>query len=84
MQHILTPSYILTTEHAASSYGVPVLLHRQTGRVYGPADIAVFYPSHSPSSAADFAIRSLKTNPEAKDAVRAFCASFPDGPQVTD
>jgi hypothetical protein len=84
MQHILTPSYILTNEHAASSYGVPVLLHRQTGHVYGPADIAVFYPSHGYDSAADFTLRALKTNPAAKEAVRAFCASFPNGPQVTD
>ncbi len=32
-------AFMLTTEHACSSYGVPVLLDAQ-GRAYGPWDIA--------------------------------------------
>jgi len=35
----LAPSWILTTQHAASSYGLPVLVCRDTGEAYGPADI---------------------------------------------
>lgn len=30
--------YTLTTEHAASSYGVPVLIDVASGNAYGPAD----------------------------------------------
>jgi len=32
--------FILTTEHTASSYGIPVLLNGITGQVYGPTDLA--------------------------------------------
>ena len=35
----------LTTEHAASSYGQPVLVNRATGEAYGPGDILKPYPS---------------------------------------
>jgi len=31
--------YILTAEHAASSYGQPVLVDTETGQAYGVADI---------------------------------------------
>ena len=31
--------YYLTTEHAASSYGVPVLVRRSTNQAFGPADL---------------------------------------------
>jgi hypothetical protein len=41
----LTPSWQLTTEHAASSYGQPVLLDRGTNTVYGAADICKPYAS---------------------------------------
>ena len=44
MKVTLTPSFELTTQHAASSYGQPVLLHRPTGNVYGPGDTLEAYP----------------------------------------
>ncbi len=31
--------YLLTTEHAASSYGQPVLVERDTGHAYGVAEV---------------------------------------------
>jgi hypothetical protein len=41
----LTPSFELSTEHAASSYGQPVLVNRASGEAFGPADIVKPYPS---------------------------------------
>lgn len=41
----LTPSFELSTEHAASSYGQPVLVDRGSGEAYGPGDILRPYPS---------------------------------------
>jgi len=41
----LTPSFELSNEHAASSYGQPVLLHRATNEAFGPGDILSPYPS---------------------------------------
>lgn len=35
----LGPSWVLTTEHAASSHGDPVLVDEHTGTAYGPGDI---------------------------------------------
>jgi hypothetical protein len=45
MEIILAPSRILTTDHAASSYNQPVLVHRGTGEAFGPEDIVQCYPS---------------------------------------
>ncbi len=56
----LTPSYMLTTHHAASSYGKPVLVHRPTGTAYGSADLHTFYPSHGITTAAAFVQRIIK------------------------
>lgn len=30
--------YLITTEHAASSYGQPVVVDRRTGEAFGPAE----------------------------------------------
>lgn len=35
----LSPSYELTTDHPASSYGQPVLVYRSSGEAYGRDDI---------------------------------------------
>ncbi|MBM4078589.1 MAG: hypothetical protein FJ278_02745 [Planctomycetes bacterium] len=35
----------LSTEHAACSYGQPVLVNRATGDAYGAADVLKPYPS---------------------------------------
>ncbi len=46
MRVILSPSYELSTEHAASRYGQPVLVHRSTGEAYGPGDILKAYANY--------------------------------------
>ncbi len=43
---ILAPSWELSTEHASSSYGRPVLVNRATGEAFGPGDILMAYPSY--------------------------------------
>lgn len=45
MKVTLSPSWELTTEHASSSYGQPVLVNRASGKAFGPADIIKPYPS---------------------------------------
>jgi hypothetical protein len=45
MKVTLTPSFELTTEHSASSYGQPVLVNRGSGEAYGPGDVFQPYPS---------------------------------------
>lgn len=44
----------LSTEHAACSYGQPVLVNRATGDAYGAGDIVQAYPSYGfmPAAAA--------------------------------
>jgi hypothetical protein len=46
MKATLTPTWELSTEHAASSDGHPVLVDRETGDAYGPDDIVQLYPRH--------------------------------------
>ena len=41
----IAPSFTLTTEHSASSYGHPVLVRLSTGEAYGPGDVIEAYPS---------------------------------------
>ncbi len=45
MAVLLSGRWELTTDHAASSYGAPVLVDRTSGDAYGPADIVEAYPS---------------------------------------
>jgi len=45
MKISLSPSWELTTDHAASSYGQPVLVNRTTGAVFAPGDVVNPYPS---------------------------------------
>ena len=45
MKILLTSRYMLTDDHAASSYGQAVLVNRVTGEFYGPGDIIKAYPS---------------------------------------
>lgn len=44
MQVTLTPSYELSDEHSASSYGQGVLVNRKSGEAFGPGDIIRAYP----------------------------------------
>ncbi len=43
MKTTLTGSWELSDEHAASSDGQPVLVHRPTGDAYGPGDVVQGY-----------------------------------------
>jgi hypothetical protein len=44
---ILSPSWVLTMNHAASSYGAPVLVNRDTGEAFGAGDVLGAYPGWS-------------------------------------
>jgi len=75
MEIILKPSWILTTDHSASSYGQPVLVNRGTGEAYGPGDIINAYPSWDYQPARAAVHRMLKTanlTEEEKAAVEKF------------
>jgi hypothetical protein len=56
----LDPSWNLTTEHAASHHGQPVLVSRGTGKAYGPGDILKAHPSWDFLPAAAVVDRLLK------------------------
>ena len=45
MNVTLAPGWELTTDHAASSHGIPVLVHRTDMRAYGPDDMVELVPS---------------------------------------
>ena len=84
MQCLLTPSWMLTTENAASSYGQPVLLSRPTRDVFGPADILQPYPSWGYMPAAEAVrrmARTAKLDDNAQALVNRFCAR-PDSSTV--
>lgn len=91
MTHQLTPSLQLTTEHTASSHGIPVLVRDkslQTGEgegyfVHGPADVFEYGGQRWP--AAKHVQRLAKhhaDNVELQEAAAAFCRQWPDGPQI--
>lgn len=61
MRAILSETWELSTDHAASSYGQPVLVHRPTGEAYGPGDILKPYPSYSYMPASEAVRRLAKT-----------------------
>jgi len=42
----LSGNWELSTEHAASSHGQPVLVRRATGEAYGPGDVVKMFPSY--------------------------------------
>jgi len=88
MTHQLTPSLQLTTEHSASSHGIPVLVRDksiQTGEgegyyVHGPADVFEYGGQRWP--AAKHVQRFAKHHPdntELQEAAAAFCRQWPDG-----
>lgn len=45
MELEIMPGYALTTDHSASSYGLPVLVKKDTGEAFGPNDILQWFPS---------------------------------------
>lgn len=80
MKTTLSPSWELSTDHAASSYGQPVLVHRATGEAYGPGDIVAPYPSYGPMVAADAVRRMAKTahlDADGRALVERFTALLP-------
>jgi hypothetical protein len=72
----LTPSFELTTEHPGSSYGQPVLVRRNTGDVYGPLDVAQFYPSWGYMTACRAVERMLKNHNRFSEDQQAFIRQF--------
>lgn len=69
-------SWELTTEHAASSYGQPVLINRATQEAFGPGDIVRAYPSWGFMAAAEAVKRMAATanlDEDGQDAVTRFC-----------
>jgi len=80
MQATLSPSWELSTEHATSSYGQPVLVHRTTGDAYGPGDILSAYPSYGLLPAAAVVRRLAKTatlDEEGRALVERFVSLLP-------
>jgi len=61
MRITLTPSYQLTDQHPASSYGQPVLVNRGSGEAFGPGDILTPYPSWGMMPARNVVRRMAKT-----------------------
>jgi hypothetical protein len=80
----LTPSWILTVDHPASHYGIPVLVHRATGEGYGPGEIYDFPASAGGMQpAAHFVARFGKQlTGEDRKAAQSFLAQWPQGPQL--
>jgi hypothetical protein len=70
----LAPSWDLTTDHSASSYGQPVLVNRGTNEAYGKGDILEAYPSWGYMSAAAVVERLAKIKGLLSDElVTSFC-----------
>lgn len=74
----LTPSWALTDEHSASSYGQPVLVHSATGDAFGPGDLVKCYPNWPYQPAAE-AVRRLGRLGRRSEADLAFIAKFTGG-----
>ena len=73
----------LTTESVSSHYGIPVLLHRQSGQCYRPADVLKPLPNAHLLIAATFVLRhSRKLEGEDRTAAKNFLRQWPDGPQL--
>lgn len=60
MERQISPSWKLSTEHAASSYGIPVLVNCATGEAFGCGDIVKLYPSYGFGLASDQVRRLAK------------------------
>ena len=61
MKATLSPSGELSTEHAASRHGQPVLVNRRTGEAFGLGDVVTLSPSHDDVLAADGVRRLVQT-----------------------
>jgi hypothetical protein len=56
----LSPSWLITTEHAQCHDDLGVLVNRQTGKAYGPGDSLSEYASFGPQPATKVAERLAK------------------------
>lgn len=61
MERHLSPTWKLSTDHAASSLGIPVLVSCASGAAYGPGDIVKLYPSYGLGVASDQVRRLART-----------------------
>ena len=75
MEIVLKPSWLLTTEHSASSYGQPVLVNRGSAEAYGQSDIVKAYPSWDYQPARAAVLRMMKTHDLSEDE-KEFCGRF--------
>ena len=75
MKATLTPSWELTTEHALSSGGKPVLVNLTTGEAFGPGDL-VRVSEHKGMIPAALVVRRLAQAAELDTAERALVARF--------
>ena len=80
MKVTLVPNWQLTSEHAASSWGQPVLVNRTTREAYGPCDMVKCYSSWDWMTAAD-AVRCMakmrKQSARGLGAIKAFLGTMP-------
>ena len=77
----LSGTWELSTDHAASSYGQPVLVNRTTGEAYGAADIVKPYPAWGFMPAAEAVRRLAKTaklDADGRDLVAKFADFLKD------
>jgi hypothetical protein len=75
MKISLSPTWKLSTDYAAPSYGQLVLVNRTTGEAFGPGDLVKPYPSYGLMPAAEAVRRLAKTkklNEEGRDMVARF------------
>ena len=71
----------LTTDHAASSHGLPVLV--VSGEAYGPADrLPAGWRALRGGEAVGLWAALPGRTPEERRAARSYCAQWPEGPQV--
>jgi hypothetical protein len=71
----LTPSWRLTDEHAASSYGQPVLVQTSNPEAYGPGDMVRCYPGW-PFQPASIAVERLANLEQHTDEEQTFIRQF--------
>jgi hypothetical protein len=82
MEIRLHPSWKLSSDHAASKGGKPVLVNRDTGKAYGPGEPVKLYPSWKLAHAAPLVrllAKRAHLDDESAKLVSKFLASWPEG-----
>ena len=70
--------WTLTTEHPASSYGIPVLVNRCTQLAYGSSDIVSLYPSWGLTTASLAVMRLgkiIRKSKQTTNLINKFCGT---------